>query len=285
MKVLLKLIALLIVLVVIGAVVVLFYIDAIARKGIESAGTYALGVETSLDRADVGVLSGEFAMEGLTVANPQGFSTPHFLSLGHGGVAVTLGTLREEVVVLRHLVFADLDMNLQRTKDGANYKVIADNLKRFESGQSTEEKPKSGKRFIIDKLEIRNVVVHVDALPDGGEAARVTIPIEKIEMAGIGSDTGKGVLLAELANIIIQVILDTVVRENGNLLPGTMAGELQGNLAQLKSLKSMDIDVQTQVQEQLGKQGVPEGLSGEAGKAAEEVMKGIGGLFGGEKKK
>ena len=58
--------------VVIGAVLV-SQANKVARVAVEKGGTYALGVQTTLNDASIGVLSGRFGMSGLRVANAQGF--------------------------------------------------------------------------------------------------------------------------------------------------------------------------------------------------------------------
>ena len=117
MKKLLKVVVVLVVLVVILAVAVVFSIDGIAKSAVEKGSNYALGVETTLDGADVGLTSGTFAMNGLTVRNPEGYATPHFLALGTGATEVSLGTLREDVVRIPRLELATIDINLEN-RDG-----------------------------------------------------------------------------------------------------------------------------------------------------------------------
>ena len=55
--------------VLVGIVVV--SIDTIAKQGVERGATYALQVPTTLDKADVGIMSGTFAMSGLS-EQPRG---------------------------------------------------------------------------------------------------------------------------------------------------------------------------------------------------------------------
>ena len=82
MKLLIKIVVVLVLLLVIGVLTTFFFIDRIAKAGVEKGATYALGVPTTLKSADVGVFAGTFAMSGLNVANPEGFDKePHFLKL------------------------------------------------------------------------------------------------------------------------------------------------------------------------------------------------------------
>ena len=210
----------LIVLLVAALVVVSFYIDSIARTAIERGATYALGVETTLASADVGITSGKFSMAGLNVDNPSGFNTDHFLDLGEAGVQVSLGSLRSETVRLPVLRFDSLDVNIERKSGSTNVQGIMNNLKRFEStDESTKESKGGGKKFIIDEIDIRNVAIHVDALPMGGELSRINLPIEQIQLKNVGSDTKGGVLLSDLAGIIVKAIMAAAVEQGGDLIP------------------------------------------------------------------
>src|SRR5688572_21900868 len=88
----------LVLLVFIGGGIAVAAANSLARKGIETGATYALGVDTSLGSARVGIFSGELGLSRLDVHNPDGFQSHHFLELGHGGVAVTLPTLLKDTI-------------------------------------------------------------------------------------------------------------------------------------------------------------------------------------------
>ncbi len=292
-KALIKL-GLVVILVVVAAMAAgAFYIDSIARKGIESGSTYALGVPTSLDKADVGLLSGEFSLAGLNVANPGGFTSPHFFALNNGSVSVSLGSLRKDVIELPSLTLNGISMNLERAGDKSNYKVILENLKRFESGGGPPgKKPaEGGKKFVIRNLEIRDINVHVNLLPAGGELTKVNVPIDVIQLKDVGSG-GKSVQLSDLTGVILKTIMTVAVQKGGDLIPGDIAGELTKGLGELQNLGDQGITVllgdggvvQTfgKTAEQLGKTA-EEGVM-KIGDEAKKLGEGIGNIFGGDKK-
>ena len=263
-------------LLIVGVVLAFSYIDSLAKTAIERGSTYALGVNTTVSSVDVGVLGGTFDMGGLKVANPEGYQSAHFLALGDGGVAVSLGTLRQDVVNLPYLTLSDISVNLEKREGKANYKVILDNLKRFESDQPAdpkEPKPaKEGKKFIVEKIEISNVNVHVDLLPMGGDVTKLDVPIEKIELTGVGTGSNQnGVAMGELTDIVIKAILDAVVEKAGNVLPAGLVNDLQSQLADLKSLSEMGVNIRSQINEESLKK-VEEALKG-AGGAVDDLKK------------
>lgn len=134
MKMLVKLAVGVVVLLLVAVVAVFLFVDAIAKGAIERGATYALGVQTTLGSADVGITSGEFGMKGLRVANPEGFASDHFMTLGSGVVAVSLGTLRQDVVELPLLALSGIDLRLEKKGALSNYKVIVDHLKSLQTG-------------------------------------------------------------------------------------------------------------------------------------------------------
>ncbi|MCA9292304.1 MAG: AsmA family protein [Phycisphaerales bacterium] len=300
LKILIAIPVALVVLLIAAVIVAAMYVDSIAKAGVEQGGSYALGVKTSLRSADVKLLSGGVSLNGLNVANPSGFTTPHFLSLDDGSVDVSLSSLRSETVEVSTFELSGIDINLEKSAQGANYKAILDNLKKLEGkGGSKDPAPtkESGKQFVIKQLTLRDISVHADVLPIGGKATRVNAKIDKIEMKDVGSKGG--VDMGQLASIITKAILQSIANAGINL-PADVLGDLQGQLSQLQSLADAGVasvmsDVDGQVQQiagqaqqiadEVGKQ--VEGVGKEidkVGKEAEKALKGLGDLLGGDNK-
>ncbi|MCL4210423.1 MAG: hypothetical protein HRU76_02235 [Phycisphaeraceae bacterium] len=294
MKKILRLVLVLVILLIAAVGVGFLYIDSIAKHGIEKGGTYALGVQTTLDSADVGVFDGTFAMSGLKVANPAGFKSDAFMSLGEGGVSVSFGSLRQEVVELPTLTLSTLTVNLENKDGKANYQTIMDNLKRFESTEPAEE----GKRFVIREVLIRDVAINVEVLPLGGALSTVTVPIKEISMKNVGeSGVGKsGLTLGELAGLIVKTVFAAAIQNGRNLIPGDVLNGLGEGLKGLEGLGNVAVSVGGEAMKQVdslfkgaagelnkvgeGLKGVGEGL----GEGLKGVGDGLGGLLGGDKK-
>jgi peptide/nickel transport system substrate-binding protein len=88
-RVLIAVAALVVVLVVGG----MLMIDVIARKGIEVAGTAVLGVDTSVRSVRIGLISDTSSIKDLTVANPKGYTDPHFMDLGNASLTARVAFL------------------------------------------------------------------------------------------------------------------------------------------------------------------------------------------------
>jgi len=292
---------------VVGAVA-LGNLDRAAKIGIERGGSYALGVDTTLEKADIGVLSGTFSMDRLTVANPAGFSTPHFLALGAGNVSVSYGSLMEDTIILPELTLSGIDVYLDKEEGSSNYQTIMDNLKKFESGDAPAEPAPTGgksKKLIIEKLDITGIVVHAEVL--GGEPT--TVNVDAIHLTNVGSEGGDTLELAGVAAVVVQAVMIAAVQAGAGVLPDALIGELQSGLSGLSSLSDLGVgvtaDIGGAVQDLGGladdlangvitsAEDLTKGLEDsvneigdqieEAGKGLEDAAKGLGGLFGGNK--
>ena len=287
-KLLIILGALVLVLLVGGALVGFVLIDGLARRGVERGGTYALGVPTELASADIGVFGGTVELSGLRVANPEGFKGDAFLTLGDGGLAVSMGTLRQDVVEVPSLSLTNIDLHLERTGERANYQVILDNLKRFESGDAPPpEDSEGGKRFIIRKVEIRDVAAHVQLIPLGGEMSTIEVVVPEVVLTDVGAD--KPLKLGELMNVVTQALLSTIAANANGALPEDLARELTSRLGQLDALSAQGIGVAADFGEGLEKvvgdledlQGQVEGIGDDLKGAGDRLR----GLLGGDKEK
>ena len=264
----------LLVLLVVAGVVVFVSIDAIAKAAIERGSTYALGVQTTLGSADIGIFSGEFRMKDLDVANPEGFTSDSFFTLGEGFVAVSLGSLRQDTVELPTLALDGVQMNLEKKGSSSNFGVITDNLKRFESGDTGQpgDPAEPGKNFVIREIVITDIDVTVDLLPIGGTLKRIEVPIEEVRLTDVGTD---GLTTAEMTALVIKAIMAAVVANAGEL-PADLVNDLGGALGDLASLKELGITQSVDIKELKEAQDVA--------KSVDDAIKGLGGLLGGGKK-
>jgi hypothetical protein len=168
-------------------------------------------------------------------------------------------------------------MTLEKKGDESNYKVILDNLKRFESGEG-QDKKMAGKKFNIQEAVIKDINVEIDVFGVGGELNRIRVPIDEIRLTNVGAD---GADTAEVTDVIIKAIMAAVMA-NAADLPAELVNDLGGQLQGLSSLADMGIDESFDFGAQMGD------ISGktveDAAKGVDEAVKGLGGLLGGDKK-
>lgn len=265
------LLVLVLVVVVVGAGV-LFYLDRIIGASIERGASYALGVDTELRSVRLGLLSGEFSLSGLTVANPPGFEMPHFFRLERGDVGLRLSELTGDPIIVRELGLNGVKLSLERSKGRTNYGVILDNLSRLRAGaEVSEPEDGEGAGFVIRQLIIRDVTAHARLSALGEKLTEFDVHVPEIRLSDIGAGTAGGVPMAELVGLVTRAMLQAVAQRRGDL-PADLTQQLRGSLARLGSVR---IEVPGSVSETKGRlgRGVQEKLESEAGK----LLKGIGG--------
>lgn len=246
MKLFLKILAIALVpivgLIVLAIVLAWIYVDSLAERGVERGATYALDVETQLDSADVGILAGSVELSGLNIDNPEGFEADYFLTLRGAAMDVSLDSLTQPTVEVPSLVLNGIDLRLERTVDGANYRVIMDNLGRFESGEQKAPDP-DAKRFVIRTIEVRDVTIHADIVPIGGAVGDLTsakLTVDEVMLRDVGS-AGKPMSIAEVTAVVLKTILASAIEVGGGVLPEDVLGELGDQLATLLDLDEMGV--------------------------------------------
>ncbi|MBX3358401.1 MAG: AsmA family protein [Phycisphaeraceae bacterium] len=253
---------------------VVYFAGSLAKSGIEKGGTYALGVPTRVDGVSLGLLSGRFSLTGLSVGSPAGYSAPHFLALGEGGVKVSLASLTSDVIEVPQFRLEDIDVRLQRKDGKGNYNVILDNIQKVSGPKGAEPKPSSSgsdKKLVINELTIRNVKVHLELLDAPGGIGKVEVPIDEIALKNVGKTGtgvgGTGVTISELAGIVVQALMNAAVERGGGLIPADVLSDLQGSLAKLDDLKGLGMQVIGDAK------GTVENVKAEAQKAVEDIKK------------
>jgi hypothetical protein len=301
---------LLVILIVGGA---FFYIDQIAKKGIEEGATFALGTDTTLNSANIKVVTGNFKMADMNVQNPKGFSGDQFLKLGSGEVAVSLRSLIEDTVRVPLISLDGLDLLLEGKVGKTNADVVLENVGKLSSGENAPKEEKAanesgGKKFMIDEITITNVSMRVVMPPFSSPDKPIVVKVPEILLKDVGSDSDKGVLLSELTGIILSATIRTMVENGADVLPQAILGSLDAALASAGDLGKIGgeivgkitlssgemVESAAKVVDEAGKQVAAEAdkaataakeAADSAGKEVGKLVDGVGGLLGGEKKK
>ncbi len=288
MKTALRILLGLVVIVAIVVAVVWVRIDALAKSAIERGGTYALGVDTTVEGVSISLWGGSAAIGGLNIANPAGYPADFMLNASHLGLAVEPGSIRTDTVVVNQIIIDGLELNIEKADGKYNVEVISDNLKKFskdEEEPAEEEPTEPGKQYVVQKLVIRNITAHVD-----GPTGKVTVTPPDIELTDVTKDN---VPLDQLIAQLYPAIMMSVVQAlpaNLSDLSGRLTSELTsaaeaigGGAAELLEQSAGEVT------RQLGNIG--EGATKAVGEQVENIGEGagkaventIGNLLGGNK--
>jgi uncharacterized protein involved in outer membrane biogenesis len=236
-------------------------INRVVKFGVEKGGTRVLGVETTLDDADVSILGGSAALNGLTLGSPEGFKKEHMFHMTHARSSLDPWSLRGEEILIHEVVVdgADLVMEFKGTR--TNWQVVMD---RMESEEPEEEAPAEQKRMKIKRLVFSNGQVQVAGLPAkvGG-----TVKLPDIEMKNLGVG-GPGLTAREL----LMRVIPRVIQEATKVL--------QQEYPEL-DVKKLSKDLQDLVNEKTDLEGTAQNAVEEGQKTLEGAVEG---LLGGKKK-
>lgn len=247
--------------------------DTIVKKGVEAGSEEALGAPVSVGGVNLGVLGGTFGITSYAVRNPKGFTGDRLFSLDRADLAVGLGTVLKDTVVVERLSLDGIAVDLEMVDGKTNYGAVLDHMKdlRGKGGDT------SGKRLIIDDLVIRNVNAraHMKASKLGVDR-EVTVQIPEIHMRGVGRKDG-GVTVSQLVSIVLARVVDTVLREGADI-PGQLRAALEGRM---QGLLKEHRGLMEGVSVSEGENAVKDAANTAAEKAAEKAKDSIKGLLKG----
>ena len=233
MKRLLRVVLVLLLLVIAAVVVGLVMIDSIAKTAVEEGGTYALGVDTTLEAVSIKLLRGQMNMDGLRVANPEGFTSPHLMNSGHFEMELVTGSVLSDTIELPKIELDGLDVWIEQKAGGTNVSKVIDNLKRLSGPGEPEDQDQDepGKKVKVDSVVIRNVVAHFHLLGDLAPTGPITVKVPEIKLTNISSDDGGGVVMAQLMRRLVSEVLAAIVDGAKGTVPADFLKDLDAQVA------------------------------------------------------
>jgi hypothetical protein len=246
-----------VVLLVVALVLLLGNLDRIVKGVVESVGSESTGTDVTLRSVDVSLTDGRASMEGLTVANPEGFATKYAVQLGKIAVKIDTASIGKDVVVIEDVTIDGPAVIYEWGGGGSNIAVIQRNVDAYAGGGGGSKGGGSkggddaaakgeGTRVVINTLTIQGGQVDVAATFLGDRKVGAKLP--QVVLRDIGKKSG-GATAAEVAEQILDAIL--------------------GNAT--KTVDGLGID---------GLKKQAEGVLDGAKKGLDDAKKGLGGLLG-----
>lgn len=212
MKKLVKVVSSLLVIVLVLAVVAVVAVNVLADRAValavESAGKKALNVGVDVKTAKLSLLGGSLTLGNVVVDNPPGYQHEKFLTLQRSDVKVEARSLLSDEVSIKDVQLNGMDLTIEQ-------KGLTSNLD--EILKSLDDEAPSGKKLLIDNLEIRDITVRVKLLPVPGKVDTVTLPLSPIKMTNLGRD--ERLDMAGLTVKIILAIAAGIVQQGTDVLP------------------------------------------------------------------
>ncbi len=245
----------------------IFSMDSLVTMAVEKYGSAALNADVTLEKTKISLKSGKGTLTGLKVGNPNGFETDSAFQLGEVSLTIDAATITKGTVIIKEILIVAPQITYELGSNGSNLDALQRNAVNYAGGGSggagngdsaTGGPKKSGKKFIIENLIIRDGKVNVSTV--GLQGKQMTVDLPAVRMANIGKSEG-GATPGE----VIKKLMDALNQAAGgavkNLGLGKVAEEVEGVIKGAKeALESGD----------------PKQIE----KKAEEIGDAVKGLFG-----
>ena len=183
--------------------------DAILEAGLEQGIGQATGVKTEIEDVDLRLFSGELTLKGVTLSNPQDFSTPHLLRVKQLDLQIKLGTLSQRPVRVPRLALEGIDLNVEQNSTRNNLLIVIDNL-----GKPLLERKQSavGKGILvnIERLSIQDIDATFKINAFGLIDVSKTLEVSDINLSDVDSEDSDGKLEAALVAAVINAIFSEI---------------------------------------------------------------------------
>lgn len=208
------------VLIAVIVVAVNLFADRAVRVGIESVAAKALNIEIAVDDVDLSILSGKLVLKNLSIANPPVYQNDELLVLKNTEIEVEAKSLLSDVVNIKQIRINDVDVIIEQ------HSVSENNLQ--DIVQAVSDSTFEGKNLRVDNLEISDITVKVDLMPNSEQNEPAALKLSPIRMTNLGYDNQLDT--AALLKKIIYAIADSIVEEGISVLPKDILGTMTSTL-------------------------------------------------------
>ncbi len=215
----LKIVLCILILLVVLVALCLVFIDPIAKNALEKGAPLVLGTNASVERIHIEPFNGRVEITNLIIDNPsESYSSDYAIKLGDVVADIKVGSVFGDKIHIEDLTLKEVDVVYETTVINSNLQDILDNVKKLASKEEEEEKEekeegkeKKEKTLQVDKIEMENVGVTVQAK---GAAAGLPIHVSIDPMGPLGEDE-EGITPVGLTLRILGAIVTTAIKSAG----------------------------------------------------------------------
>lgn len=204
-KRLLIILGILLVLAVGGFFLVTSGLNAAVQSGVETVGSQATETSVTVDEVDLSLFSGQGEIRGLVINNPDGFDTDYAFSFDRIALALDVGSLRSDVVVIHKITIDGAQLiTEQKLLRKNNLLNILNSVRDF---ADTGDEDEWDLEFVIEEFNFTNAEVTLHAPLIKGQ--RLDLP--DVHASDIGRPS-LGVTVPELPLKILEPIITEVLK-------------------------------------------------------------------------
>ena len=160
------------------------WVSPVVKKAVEVYGPEVLGAEVKMEDVDVGFVRGVAKIDGLVVANPEGYKEPIAIQAETLKISLQMRSVFSDTVVINDILLDSPVISYEKHKGVNNLVQLQKNAVAWADSLSDGEKKESSTKVIIKRFRIKNGTLRVKlpALP------AVPIKLADIERNDIGGE-------------------------------------------------------------------------------------------------
>jgi len=177
------------------------HLDTFVKTAIETHGSAIIGASVQVGAVHVDTAQGELTLRQFVIHNPAGFHTPHILRVDTLRVGVDLASVRERLVLIRHIDVIAPDVIWERGAHLSNLDTTERNIAAYR----TKHPPKIDLdvHFLIEKIVVRDA--HVQAAVSLFPEQRLRVPLPNFTLHELGKPP-HGIAAGDIAHAFIEAL-------------------------------------------------------------------------------
>lgn len=223
------LISLLVVLV-LAVGVAFFYIDSIVKSGIEIVGSEVLGTKVTVSSVSISPLNGKGTISGLTIANPEGFTSENIMQLGEVTVALNIGSLTSDVIEIAEVTVIEPLITYETKITTDNMRALLANLpSTSESDVAEDANGAAGKGIVIKEFNLISAQVNLVA-----SIIEQSFTLADINLTDIGTEN-QAATVSQALEVVLRALSRALLdadKPSLNELRESVEGRLQNSVEQ-----------------------------------------------------
>lgn len=212
----------------IGIGFVLTNLDHIVKSAIEKYGSAATQASVDLDSVSLSLSDGTGTMSGLTLGNPEGFSTPYALHLNTISIRLDTASLSGTgPIVIEDITIKNPKVYYEMLSGKNNLSALSDNAAQYtgRNESAAMETEGTGRKIIIKSLRIEQGEISIAHHLLADKSLDAALP--KIHLTNLGQKN-KGITPGEVTEQMMKAITNATSR--------AAAGRLAKELGDLKNI-------------------------------------------------
>lgn len=187
-------------------------LDSLVEDAIEKYGSQVTQTSVQVQQVKLRetLAQGKGSIAGISVANPEGFTSPYAFTLGQIQTEIDIATLTQSPIVIKQITVAAPQMFFEVNNDRhINFNVLKNNINRAlptkaADKSAAKQSDDSEVKLIIRHLLIQDGTVEATVLPLDGK--KYTTPLPRIELRNLGGKGGS--TPAEISRQIVNAVVD-----------------------------------------------------------------------------